>query len=98
MTFFRDTYSMKKTSQRKEIDEHLFALIHGTRSACRLIELLPECDVAQELSTLLEIQYNIVTDFARGRHYGSDNIENFIDFSEKVFEQAESLRSSNDAL
>lgn len=98
MNSSQSTFSMKKVKHSREIDEHIFALIHGMQSACQLAELLPEGDLADELSTLLEIQYGIITEFAKGRHYGSEQIEDFINFSQRVVEQIESLRSPRDAI
>jgi len=71
------------------IDSHLFALYVGTNAACELIDLLPETDLTEELSEILNIQFSIISNIMHHRHFGNDNLDEFIKHCENVIEQVE---------
>lgn len=71
-----------------KIDPHLFAILTSTASACELIEFLPETDLCFELKNLLNMQYDILSHYIEGKHFGTDQLEEFIQFSHAVLYQA----------
>lgn len=71
------------------IDSHLFALYIGTNAACEILDLLPETDLTQELSEIINIQFSIISNIISHRHFGNDNLDDFIKHCEHLIDQVE---------
>lgn len=77
------------------LDPHLIALIAGSEAICEMLELLPECDIKEELVILARIQSNIIETIAKGRHFGSDSLDSFISHAENATKEAIRIHDEN---
>lgn len=60
-----------------QVEPHVFAIIKSCDAANVLAELLPDCDIADELKYILTMQHQILLEMIQGRHFGSKMLEHF---------------------
>lgn len=75
-----------------QLDPHVYAVITSSNVGCELAELLPECDIAEELKTVLNIQHEILCEMIQGRHFGSTQIERFLSYLDDTLQNAERIK------
>lgn len=76
-------------------DHHTLAVLTGSVVASSLTDLLPEGDIIDELKNLLTIQTEIIMHQIEGRHYGSNNLDNYINYADNVFAEIERINAAN---
>lgn len=74
------------------IDPHVIAILCASNAACELLEVLPQNDLIYELSELLDVQNELILHIIEGKHYGSDEIQRFIEYASEITDQAQSLK------
>lgn len=74
------------------LDPHLLAVINASNVACELAELLPQCDIAEELKAVLNIQHEILCETINGRHFGSTQLDRYLRYLDETLENTETLR------
>lgn len=60
-------------------NSHLFAVLVGCNTAQELAELLPECDISDQIIMVLETQCQIIMDIVNNRHFGDDALDDFVE-------------------
>lgn len=73
------------------LDEQLAGIWNACVASNAIIKLLPESDLVEELKELLETQQEILKFYLRGRHYGSDRLDNFADYASAVLEEIDAI-------
>ena len=74
------------------LEPHMFAIINASNVACELAELLPECDIAEELKAVMNIQHEILCEMVNGRHFGSTQLDNFLKYLDQTLENTERIK------
>jgi len=77
------------------IEPHFCAVVAASSAACDLLEVLPECDLIDEMKNLIHIQFDLLAHLLEGKHYGTDNINNFIEYTNVVKREISELKGSN---
>lgn len=77
-----------------KIEPHFFSVIKACESACELLEILPQEDIVLDLIDLLNMQYDVLSHMIEDKHFGSNNLEIFINYSKELMEQAIRLKES----
>ncbi len=76
------------------IESHFVAALLASSAACEILDILPENDLVLELKNLMEIQYDLFCHIIEGKHYGSDNLKYFIEYTEDVTDQIIRIREA----
>lgn len=69
------------------VDTHYMAVIAGMDCALGICELMPEVDLVDEQMNLLTSALQILVDVLAGKHYGTNNLEDFLKHAEEVKKQ-----------
>jgi hypothetical protein len=83
---------VKQVSMKISVEPHVLAVIAACEAACDLVEVLPQNDLIDELKNLMIIQHTIFCHLIDGRHYGSDNLDNFISYTKQIRDEAGRIR------
>lgn len=75
-----------------KIEPHFLASYLACESACALLDIMPNTDLVEELRNLIYIQHDLMTHIIEGKHYGSDNISEFVQFTQQVKDEVARLR------
>lgn len=78
------------------LEPHIFAVMCASSSCAELIELLPGGDIRDEMEKLLITQYQILTHILEDKHYGTDRLEEFIEYNRNLFESLEKLKNAQE--
>lgn len=88
----RNRQIINGNSMKVIVDSHVLAVIAACEAACDLIEVLPDNDLIDELRNLLIIQHAVFCHIVDGRHYGSDNLDSFINYTKQISEEANRIK------
>lgn len=77
------------------IEPHLLACFLACESACGILEILPDSDLIEELRNLLYIQEQLFLTMINQKHYGTDNITQFMEFTQVVKEETKRLKEKD---
>jgi hypothetical protein len=75
-----------------ETDSHFFTIFCASGTACDILDLLPECDLVEDLRTILNIQYDICRHIEDGKPYGNENLTTYLEYLEQITMQVNSLK------
>ncbi len=81
-----------ENSQVRVVDPHYVAVIAGMDCALGICELLPEADLVEEQMSLLTSSLQILVDVLEGKHYGTNNLTDFLKRAEETKKQIEMLK------
>lgn len=76
------------------VESHFVAALLASSAACEILEILPENDLVLELKNLMEIQYDLFCHIIEGKHYGTDNLQYFIEYAEDISHQVIRIREA----
>lgn len=71
--------------------DQLEAIHYACYTALYCISILPQSDIVAQLSQILATQQDILENLLESRHYGSDNLDTFIDCLDTIIEQVDLL-------
>jgi hypothetical protein len=77
-----------------QIDSHFLAAFLASQTAASLLELLPETDLIVELRNLIYVQYELFVHMLEGKHYGTNDLNEFMDFCRETTEESKRLKES----
>lgn len=60
-------------------DHHLIACLGTNLASQMIVDLLPECDLSDELNELLNAQFEVLTTYIEGEHYGTKSLNEILD-------------------
>ncbi len=72
----------------------LFAVFCASGTACDVVDLLPDCDLVEDLRTILYIQYDIFRHLEDEKTYDSENLNVYLEHLEKITMQVNILKES----
>lgn len=75
-----------------KVEPHVFAVVSSSNIACEVAELLPECDLGEELKQILSIQHEILLEMIQGRHFGTAQLENFISYLDETQQNVKRIK------
>lgn len=76
----------------KFVDQHILATFYASIAACDMCDLLPPTDVVEELKTILNIQFDIMKTMLESKHYGSENLSDFIEHCKEISVEWERIK------
>lgn len=79
--------------QAQPLEPHVYAVITSSNVACELADLLPECDIGEELKTVLNIQHEVICEMIQGRHFGSSQLERFFTYLDETLRNVERIKN-----
>jgi hypothetical protein len=74
------------------VDAHLYAALLAGNSALALSEVLPDTDLVQEISFILDTQLKLFAHLIEGKHFGTDALQEFIIVCDEAKVQANRLK------
>jgi hypothetical protein len=83
-----------KPLMERSLEPHFFAAFAACDAAVNLLEILPHSDLMEELRNLIYVQHELFVHMIEGKHFGSNNIEDFIEYTESVQEEVKRLKDA----
>jgi hypothetical protein len=77
-----------------QLDPHFAAAYLAGVAACDIAFILPESDLTEELRNLLDTQIELFTHMIHGKHYGTDNINIFIEHVREVGKEVSRIKGA----
>jgi hypothetical protein len=78
-----------------KIEPHFLACFLSCEAACQVLDFLPDSDMIEELRNLIYIQNELFIHIVEGKHYGSNNITQFVEYTQEVKDQMRRLREKD---
>lgn len=78
----------------KHVEPHLLATICASEAAVSVLDLLPAGDLVEDLKNLIYIQYDIFTHILQGKHYGTNNINDFMDYVQEIKSEMRRIKNA----
>lgn len=78
------------------LEPHFLASFLASEAACSVLDIMPSTDLVEEMRNLIYIQRELMVHLIEGKHYGSNNITNFVEYTQEVKEEAARLRKERD--
>jgi hypothetical protein len=82
-------------NQPPKIEPHFFAAFSASETACSVMDLLPDCDLVDSLKNLVYIQHDLFIHMIEGKHYGTNNLNTFIDYTLELKDEVTRLRNAD---
>jgi len=79
------------TDQMIKLEPHFMAAFLASEASCAVLEVMPDTDLVEELRNLVYIQHQIMVHMIEGKHYGSNNITQFVEYTQEVKDEAARL-------
>jgi len=76
------------------IEPHFMAAFTASLTACEIVELLPESDLTDELHHILNTQLEILIHMLEGKHFGSNDLNHFMENMAEVKHQVKRLKEA----
>ena len=74
------------------IEPHFLAAFCACNSACEILDVLPKNDLVDELKELLSVQHDLFLHMMEGKHYGTDSLNDFMEYTTEMIDQATQLK------
>jgi hypothetical protein len=75
-----------------KLEPHFLGAFLASEAACSILDIMPGTDLVEELRNLIYIQRELMVHIIEGKHYGSNNITNFVDYTQEVKDEMARLR------
>ena len=75
---------MNSETKVYKIESHFLGAYLAAEAAMGVIDLLPPCDLVEEIKNLIYIQHDLMTHVIEGKHYGTNNIYKFIEYTNEI--------------
>lgn len=86
---------MNEMTQLK-IEPHFFASLAACEAACSVLEFLPSSDLIETLKNLIYIQHDLFVHMIEGKHYGTNSLSDFVEYTHDVKDEIKRLRDNGD--
>jgi hypothetical protein len=77
-----------------KIEPHFYASLLAAYAACDLLDFIPKGDMYESLFYIISTQRDLMIHLLQGRHYGSDDIDDFISYIREVNQEVNRLRDA----
>lgn len=78
------------------IEPHFLAAFVACEAACAVLDFLPDADLIEELRNLIYLQHELFVHIIEGKHYGTDNITDFIEYTQVIKDQIKRLKEKEE--
>lgn len=78
-----------------KLDHHLLAAFLAAESATAVLGIMPSADLVEELRNLIYLQHDILIHMIEGSHYGTNNLNNFIEYTKIVKEEIKRIKDED---
>lgn len=78
-----------------EVDPHLLAASIVATIALEILTCLPQCDLVEEIGSILVVQHDILTDLKNRRHFGSERLDRFMCILSELQFETRKLKNAN---
>lgn len=82
--------------QLNKLEPHFLASFVACEAACTILDFLPSTDLIEELRNLIYIQNELFVHIVEGKHYGTNNITDFVEYAQDVKDQIRRLRERDE--
>ena len=79
-----------------KLEAHFAAAFSACESACRILELLPQSDLIEDMRDLIHTQHSLFLHMIEGKHYGTDALEKFLTHTITLRDEAIRLKEEQD--
>ena len=86
------------TRTMPRLEPHFLASFVACEAACAVLHILPSSDLIEELRNLIYIQQDLFIHMIEGKHYGTNNITDFVDYTQEVKHQMERIKENQEWL
>lgn len=87
---------MTITRTMVKLEPHFLASFMACESACSVLEVLPDSDLIEDLRNLIYIQQDLFIHMIEGKHYGTNNINDFVEYTQEVKNQMARIRENQE--
>lgn len=77
-----------------KLDPHFYAVVVASRAISDIASILPDADLVEDLRNLSYIQESIFEHIIQCKHYGTNDLDDFIDYAVKIKKDVERLKES----
>jgi len=74
------------------VEPHFMAAFIASGVACEVLDLFPDNDLAVELKNLLTVQYDLFCHMMEGKHYGTNDLSNFMAYMDELKKQVAQIK------
>lgn len=78
------------------LEPHFLAILAAADTSALVLDLLPDGDLVDELRCLNDTQLMLLTSLIDGKHYGTDNITDFMKYTNTVRLEIERIQDKED--
>jgi len=78
-----------------KLEPHFLAAFLAAEAATKILSILPDTDLIEELRNLIYIQHDIMIHIIEGDHYGTNNIVNFVDYTQTIKNEIERIKDED---
>jgi len=78
-----------------KIEPHFFAAFGASEAAIAVLDLLPDSDLVEQLKNLIYIQFDLFVHMIEGKHYGTNNLRDFMDYTQETKSEMRRLKDAS---
>lgn len=78
-----------------KIEPHFFTAFAASEAAILVLDFLPESDLIETLKNLIYIQHDLFVHMIEGKHYGTNNLRDFMDYVQETKEEMRRLKDAD---
>lgn len=78
-----------------KIEPHFLAAFYGSEAATLVLDFLPSTDLIEILRNLIYIQHEIFCHMMEGKHYGSNQLQDYIEYTYEVKNEIVRLKDAD---
>lgn len=79
-------------SRMINIEPHFYATVMACETSWQLLQFLPDSDLIEEVRELMYVQHELFLHILQGRHYGSNALDDFVEYNQSLLEETNNLR------
>lgn len=81
-------------TQMIKLEPHFLGAYCANDAAIAVVDMFPDTDLMSSLKNLMYIQHDLMTHMIESKHYGTENIENFIEYTQEVKDEVRRLKDN----
>ena len=78
-----------------QLEPHFFCIYTATNTALNMVQMLPQNDLVSEIYDLLCVELDIIMHLIEHKHYGSKNIECYLNHLKDLNDQVARLEDND---
>lgn len=79
-----------------KLEPHFVAAFLANEAACAVLDFLPDSDLIEELRNLIYIQNDLLVHIVEEKHYGTNNITSFVEYTQQIKDEIRRLRERDE--